>query len=83
MNQLVSKTDFNIGQYFDRYGYNTKEGVVGFMGNIALDHQNSGFEANEALDELGADFKFDQADAPARLRAMTGLVLSFPTYSLQ
>ena len=83
VNQMVTRSNVNMVQYFDRHGYNSKEGVAGFLQDIALDDQRSWTESMETLEELGTDFRFDQADAETRLRAMTGLLLSLPAYSLQ
>jgi uncharacterized protein (DUF1800 family) len=83
VNQLVFRSNVSMTQFFDRHGYNTKEGVVGFLESIALDHQRSWVESMEAQAELGTDFRFEQTDAETRLRAMTGLLLSYPTYSMQ
>jgi hypothetical protein len=74
------------GIFTDR-GYETLEGVVGYLFYLALSLDYTELEWNEAVslltDNGSSQFDIFDESADNRIRKLIGFVFSFPNYQLQ
>jgi len=71
--------------FFAARGFETSEGIANFLIDITLTDDHSVDEVDQALQVLnqGAVFDINAPDAETKLRALEGVVLSFPEYQFQ
>lgn len=73
--------------YFRSQGYETAQGVLGYLFMVALDSDYSELQWQTAYNQLtqngSVPFSLDSEDAEQALRAVIKTVLSYPTYQLQ
>ena len=71
--------------FFRSNGYETAEGIAGFLMNSMLGSDFTSQEWDISLEILndGATFRLTDADANEKLRELVGTVLSFPGYQYQ
>jgi len=73
--------------FFTAQGYETDEGIAGYLFELAIDDSVSALEWQTALDVLTDNgttpFSLDAADADEKLRRLIGTVLSYPAYNYQ
>ncbi len=83
----ASDTYFDIRAYFQDKGFETAEGIAGYLFEIALQNEFTAFELSIAYDILSArgtsQFDINGADAEARLRQLVATVLIFPGFQHQ
>jgi uncharacterized protein (DUF1800 family) len=83
----TSDTYVDIRAYFQDKGFETAEGIVGYLFEIALQNEFTDLELAIAYDILSArgtsQFDINGADAEARLRQLVATVLSFPGFQHQ
>nr|MCH9698675.1 DUF1800 domain-containing protein [Gammaproteobacteria bacterium] len=79
-----SNTVIDPLSFYPQYGFETAEGITGFLLQLSLDTDITDLARQQALDVLGTTgFDLSNPDAEDRLRQLTGSVLSFPQYQFQ
>ncbi len=77
----------NPVSFFKEKGYETSEGVVGYLFYLTLSNDYSKVEWNEAIATLTNNgkitFNINDIDANEKIKNLIALVLSFPSYQLQ
>lgn len=80
-------TYVDIVPYFQNKGYETAEGIVGYLFEIAFYNEFTPLELSIAYDILSArgtsQFDINGVDAETRLRQLVGTILSFPGFQHQ
>jgi len=71
--------------FFQRHGYETAEGIVGFLFDLLFDSDASALDRATALQVLnsGSSFSLTASDSEQKLRQLLGTVLSYPQYHMQ
>ena len=71
--------------FFKTNGFETAEGIVGFLMELAIGDKITELERSTALDVLnnGDPFLIAAADSDEKLRQLLGTVLSYPGYQYQ
>ncbi len=73
--------------FFPAKGYETDEGIVGYLFNLVIDDNVTDIEWQTALGTLTDNgtvpFSIGAADADEKLRRLIGTVLSYPAYNYQ
>jgi uncharacterized protein (DUF1800 family) len=70
--------------FYPQYGFETAEGIVGFLIKLSLDNDVTDLARQQANGILGVDgIDLADPDAEDRLRQLSGSVLSFPQYQFQ
>jgi len=79
------KTHLDPMVYFQKYNYETAEGIVGFLFDLLFDNDVSALDRTTALEVLvgDGDFSLSDPDAEQKLRQLLGTVLSYPQYQMQ
>ncbi len=91
VNQTAINNDSNDDTYiepvafFQNNGFETAEGIVGYLLNLAFGDDFTELDSDTALDVLntGEEFSLNAPDADQKLRQLVGLVLSYPGYQYQ
>ncbi|KAA3633569.1 MAG: DUF1800 domain-containing protein, partial [Proteobacteria bacterium] len=78
-------TGIDPANFFSSYGFETAEGIVGFLLNLTVGDDFTDLARQQALDLLNGVNGFDLTDVDARerLRQLIGVVLSYPGYQFQ
>ncbi|WP_214660626.1 DUF1800 family protein [sulfur-oxidizing endosymbiont of Gigantopelta aegis] len=87
-NYYNSNTYLNsVTEFFRSRGYETAQGVLGYLLMLTVDSDYTPFEWSVAYNKLTQDgrvpFELDAEGSEQALRAMIATVLSFPAYQLQ
>lgn len=83
---IDTRTHCDPVDFFQRNGYETAEGIVGFIFDLLFDNDVSALHRTTALEVLNDGVGFDITDSAAadrKLRQLLGTVLSYPQYNFQ
>ncbi len=79
--------NLDLTAFFRQHGYETTEGIVGFLFRLAFDDDYTELEWNTAMAILDEDgqvvFDLNNNDAEKKLRRLIKTVLSYPSYMFQ
>ncbi len=70
-------------QFYPANGFETADGIVGFLLQLTVGDDFTELGRNKALDVLGVDFDISNPDAELFLRQLNGNVMSYPQYHFQ
>jgi uncharacterized protein (DUF1800 family) len=83
----AGRTTVSLKSFFSGNGYETAEGIVGFLFGLSLHYEFTDLDRQVALDILSpsgqAAFDFNAPEADIRLQRLVGTVFSYPGYQVQ